>query len=124
MKSAMPGSRIGNVLTLISSLTTAFPPGLFSPASGALWPGFDFLNEKVVLTQAGKELAQGTGALAMGHPAKAVAWLVGKLADRNKGLEAGQVVMTGTLTPILPIEKGATYVAKFSTLGEVTATFL
>jgi 2-keto-4-pentenoate hydratase len=32
--------------------------------------------------------------------------------------------MTGTLTPIWPVEKGATYVAKFSTLGEVTATFL
>jgi 2-keto-4-pentenoate hydratase len=86
--------------------------------------GFDFLNEKVVLTQDGKELAQGTGALAMGHPAKAVAWLAGSLAARGKGLEAGQIVMTGTLTPILPIEKGATYVAKFSTLGEVTASFL
>jgi 2-keto-4-pentenoate hydratase len=86
--------------------------------------GFDFLNEKVVLTQGGKELAQGTGALAMGHPAKAVAWLAGSLADRGKGLEAGQIVMTGTLTPILPIEKGTTYVAKFSTLGEVTASFI
>jgi len=86
--------------------------------------GFDFLNEKVVLTQGGKELAQGTGALAMGHPAKAVAWLAGKLADRGKGLEAGQIVMTGTLTPILPIEKGATYTAKFSTLGDVTVSFL
>lgn len=86
--------------------------------------GFDFLNEKVVLTQGGKELAQGTGALAMGHPAKAVAWLAGSLAGRGKGLEAGQIVMTGTLTPILPIEKSATYVAKFSTLGEVTASFV
>jgi len=85
--------------------------------------GFDFLNEKVVLTQNGKELAQGTGALAMGHPAKAVAWLAGKLADRDKGLEAGQIVMTGTLTPILPIEKGSTYIASFSTLGDVKATF-
>ncbi|MBN1106976.1 MAG: fumarylacetoacetate hydrolase family protein [Deltaproteobacteria bacterium] len=84
----------------------------------------DFLNEKVILTQDGKDLAQGTGALAMGHPANAVAWLAGKLADRGKGLEAGQIVMTGTLTPILPIEKGSTYVAKFSTLGEVTATFV
>jgi 2-keto-4-pentenoate hydratase len=85
--------------------------------------GFDFLNEKVVLTQDGRELAQGTGALAMGHPANAVAWLAAKLADRGKGLEAGQVVMTGTLTPILPIEKGSTYVASFSTLGDVKATF-
>jgi 2-keto-4-pentenoate hydratase len=86
--------------------------------------GFDFLSEKVILTQGGKELAQGTGALAMGHPAKAVAWLAGKLADRGKGLEAGQIVMTGTLTPILPIEKGATYTASFSKLGDVTATFM
>jgi 2-keto-4-pentenoate hydratase len=85
--------------------------------------GFDFLNEKVVLTQNGKELAQGTGNLAMGHPAKAVAWLAGKLTDRGKGLEAGQIVMTGTLTPILPIEKGSTYIASFSTLGDVKATF-
>jgi 2-keto-4-pentenoate hydratase len=86
--------------------------------------GFDFLNEKVVLIQGGKELAQGTGAMAMGHPAKAVAWLAGKLADRNKGLEPGHIVMTGTLTPILPVEKGATYTAKFSSLGEVTVTFV
>jgi len=86
--------------------------------------GFDFLNEKVVLTQGGKELAQGTGAMAMGHPAKAVAWLAGKLADRDKGLEPGQIIMTGTLTPILPVEKGATYTAKFSALGDVTVTFV
>jgi len=32
--------------------------------------------------------------------------------------------MTGTLTPILPIEKGSTYVASFSTLGEVSKTFV
>lgn len=86
--------------------------------------GFDFLNEKVVLTQDGKELAQGTGGLAMGHPANAVSWLAGKLADRGRSLEAGQIVMTGTLTPILPIEKGSTYVASFSTLGDVKATFV
>jgi len=31
--------------------------------------------------------------------------------------------MTGTLTPILPIAQGSTYVATFSTLGEVRMTF-
>jgi 2-keto-4-pentenoate hydratase len=46
-----------------------------------------------------------------------VAWLGGKLADRGKGLEAGQIVMTRTLTPILPIEKGATCTASFSSWG-------
>jgi 2-keto-4-pentenoate hydratase len=84
----------------------------------------DLLDETVVLTQDGAKLAEGKGAMAMGHPANAVSWLAGKLADRGKGLKAGQLVMTGTLTPILPIEKGSTYVASFSTLGEVKKTFV
>lgn len=84
----------------------------------------DLLEETVVLTQDGAKLAEGKGAMAMGHPANAVAWLAAKLADRGKGLEAGQLVMTGTLTPILPIERGSTYVASFSTLGAVRKTFV
>ncbi|MHB0858603.1 MAG: 2-keto-4-pentenoate hydratase [Anaerolineae bacterium] len=84
----------------------------------------DVLEETVVLTQDGIELAKGKGEMAMGHPAKAVAWLAGKLADRGKRLEAGQVVMTGTLTPILPIAKGSVYVARFSTLGAVQMAFV
>ena len=83
----------------------------------------DFPKEEVVLSGGGKELGRGLGVLAMGHPAKAVAWLAGKLAERGRGLEPGQVVMTGTLTPILSVEKTATYKAAFSTLGEVTVTF-
>jgi 2-keto-4-pentenoate hydratase len=59
----------------------------------------------------------------MGHPANAVSWLVNKLADRDRGLKAGQVVMTGTLTPILPIEKGAGYAANFSSMGDIKIRF-
>lgn len=84
----------------------------------------NLLEETVVLTQDGAKLAEGRGAMAMGHPANVVAWLAGKLADRGKGLKAGQLVMTGTLTPIFPIEQGSTYVASFSTLGEVRKTFV
>jgi len=83
----------------------------------------DLLGEAVTLTQDGQQIAQGKGENAMGHPAQAVAWLVGKLAERGKGLLAGQIVMTGTLTPILPIATGSTYVAKYATLGQVVCTF-
>lgn len=84
----------------------------------------DLLGETVVLTQDGNMLAEGKGAAAMGHPANAVAWLVNKLAEREKGLNAGQIIMTGTLTPILPIQKGSVYVATFSTLGQVKKAFV
>jgi len=83
----------------------------------------DLLGESVVLTQDGVPIAEGRGEMAMGHPANAVSWLAGKLADRGKGLEAGQLVMTGTLTPILTIEADSTYEAAFSTLGTVTKAF-
>jgi 2-keto-4-pentenoate hydratase len=79
----------------------------------------DLLNEEVVLTREGRELATGKGEAAMGHPANAVSWLAGKLSDRGRSLKAGELVMTGTLTPILSIEAPALYRATFSTLGVV-----
>jgi 2-keto-4-pentenoate hydratase len=84
----------------------------------------DLLAEAVVLSKDGQAFAEGRGEMALGGPANAVAWLANKLADRGKGLKAGQLVMTGTLTPITPIERGATYMASFSTLGSVEKTFV
>ena len=84
----------------------------------------DLLNETVVLTQDGARIADGKGEMALGHPAKAVAWLAAKLYERGRGLSAGMLVMTGTLTPILPIVTGSAYVGSFSTLGDVEKTFV
>ena len=94
-------------------------PGVWHPVKGV-----NLLTESVRLTQDGRRVAEGRGELAMGHPAKAVVWLADQLAARGRGLKAGQFVMTGTLTPITPIERGSTYVARFSTLGEVNVRFV
>jgi 2-keto-4-pentenoate hydratase len=93
-------------------------PGRWMPVAQV-----DLLNETVTLLQDGKMLAEGKGEMAMGHPAKAVAWLAGKLHERGKELKAGQIIMTGTLTPITPVQKGSQYTARFSTLGQVTVRF-
>jgi 2-keto-4-pentenoate hydratase len=82
------------------------------------------LSEEVILTREGVELARGRGEAAMGHPANAVSWLAGKLADRDRSLKAGELIMTGTLTPILVIEAPAAYEATFSALGVVRKTFV
>lgn len=94
--------------------------------SGAWMPvqDVDLLNERVVLSKDGGAIAEGLGAMALGHPANAVAWLSTKLAERGRGLSAGMVVMTGTLTPILPIIAGASYVGAFSSLGRVQTAFI
>jgi 2-keto-4-pentenoate hydratase len=84
----------------------------------------DLLNETVALLKDGERIAEGRGEMALGHPANAVSWLARRLAERGRGLSAGMVVMTGTLTPITPIERGSTYTGAFSTLGSVTKTFV
>lgn len=83
----------------------------------------DLLTETVVLAKDGVPFAEGKGEMALGNPANAVAWLANKLAARGRGLRAGMVVMTGTLTAITPIERGSTYSGTFSTLGMVEKTF-
>jgi 2-keto-4-pentenoate hydratase len=84
----------------------------------------DLLGETVVLARDGEPFAQGKGEMALGNPANAVAWLANKLAERHRFLAAGMVVMTGTLTPITPIERGSTYTGTFSTLGIVEKRFV
>ncbi len=83
----------------------------------------DLLAETVVLVQDGRQIAEGKGEMALGHPARAVVWLAAKLAERGRRLAAGAVIMTGTLTPIIPIVRGARYIGSFSTLGSVEKTF-
>ena len=83
----------------------------------------DLLGETVKLSKDGEVFAEGKGEMALGHPANAVSWLAGKLAQRDLGLKAGDLVMTGTLTPITPIDTGSTYEGAFSTLGSVTKLF-
>jgi len=84
----------------------------------------DLLSEEVVLAEDGQVIAEGRGEMALGHPQNAVAWLARMLAQRGRDLRAGQLIMTGTLTPITPIERGSVYTATFSTLGTVEKTFV
>jgi 2-keto-4-pentenoate hydratase len=84
----------------------------------------DLLEETVVLARDGQAIAEGRGEMALGGPLNAVAWLANKLAERGRTLKAGQLVMTGTLTPITPIEPGSTYLGTFSTLGIVEKSFV
>lgn len=49
----------------------------------------------------GDEKGSGTGADVMGHPLEAVAWLANTLADHGDRLRAGQIVLTGSVAPVI-----------------------
>jgi 2-oxo-3-hexenedioate decarboxylase len=61
------------------------------------------------------------GGAAMGHPAAAVAWLVGVLGQQGAHLEPGSIVLSGGLTASVPLRRGAAAVAEFDGLGTVEA---
>ncbi len=53
-------------------------------------------------------------------PMGSLAWLVNLAADRGKPLEAGQVVITGSIIATMPIEARETFVFEIDGIGNVT----
>ncbi|MGJ4994845.1 2-keto-4-pentenoate hydratase [Bradyrhizobium sp. HKCCYLS3077] len=66
---------------------------------------------------------QGTGADVLGHPLHALAWLANHLAARGDGLEAGQLVLTGSLVKTVWLKPGDRVRMELDGLGVVEAGF-
>lgn len=65
----------------------------------------------------------GVSAAVMGHPATGVAWLVNKLAAVDVGLEAGQLVLSGSFTRPVSIAAGDVIQADYGPLGAIGVAF-
>lgn len=59
----------------------------------------------------GELVETGRGEEVHGHPLEAVVWLANKLARRGTYLEAGQIIMTGSMTPVHWIDSWPSQVA-------------
>lgn len=82
------------------------------------------LPEAVATLELGGELIDtGKGSAVLGDPAVAVAWLANALADYGTGLEAGQVVMSGSFTSAAFVHTRDTARATISGLGAVSLSF-
>lgn len=85
--------------------------------------GLDLAAEEMTLDVDGEQVS-GSGRAVLGtHPGDAVLWLANTLADFGERIEAGEVVIPGAMARALPIQSGSRAIARFSTLGEVSATF-
>ncbi|MBV9120159.1 MAG: fumarylacetoacetate hydrolase family protein [Chloroflexi bacterium] len=83
--------------------------------------GLDLRLLGMVLEINGEDVATGSGAAVLGHPADSVAWLVNKMAEMNAGgLEAGDLVMAGGLVEAFAVEPGDHLRAEFDHLGPVS----
>lgn len=76
-----------------------------------------------VLRRNGRIVATGAGAAVRGSPLHAATWLANVLLGRGAVLEAGHIILTGSITAAIPVAAGDAVTASFDRLGSVTAQF-
>ena len=64
-----------------------------------------------------------TGAEVLGNPIHSVIWLAGKLVQYGRGLNPGDMIMSGSFTKQYSVSKGDTVRADFTGLGAVDIAF-
>ena len=94
---------------------------------------FDLPGLHVSVTKNGEPLSEGYGNAVQGDPAQAVAWLANTLGAYGVTLNAGDVILSGSLVPLAPAVKGDTFEMVLSdknpaeggrTLGNCVARFV
>ncbi len=71
----------------------------------------------------GVEQGRGRGVDILGAPLKALAWLANLLASQGRGLEAGEIVLLGSVVATQWIDQPATAETEIEGLGRLRATF-
>ena len=76
-----------------------------------------------VMTRNGAVVGTGAGGAVLGSPLSSLVWLANTVGARGVTLEAGQVVLPGSVCAMSPVAAGDTFAASFAGLGSVTARF-
>ncbi len=71
----------------------------------------------------GRPAAEGIGAAALGHPARAVAWLANKLGEFGIRLEPGDIVISGSLARAIRAQAGDLFVVEMFGQPPLTVRF-
>lgn len=79
----------------------------------------DLAAAGMVMEVDGRVESVGSGAACLGHPYRAALWLVRRMAELERPLRAGDILMTGALGPMAAFPPGANAVATIQGLGQV-----
>lgn len=83
----------------------------------------DLLTIDARLYRNGTEVASGRSDAVLGNPVNAVAWLARKVASFGVNLEAGHVILPGSVHRAIDAAAGDDFRAEFDSLGSVELSF-
>jgi len=78
---------------------------------------------EAVLMRDGEKVAEGRSDAVLGNPVTAVAWLADKVAGFGVTLEAGHVILPGSVHRAIDVRPGDAFVADFEGFGSVSLNF-
>lgn len=117
--SRISGWDIGIVDTVADNASSAY----FVLGQGtATLDGYVPAGAEMVMTINGREASTGTGADCLGDPIDALLWVAETAAALGRPLRAGEIVLSGALGPMAPLNAGDVVEARIGGLGTVTAT--
>lgn len=98
--------------------------GLFMVADALIdAAAVDLTTCGMVLWKNGELAATGAGAAALGSPVNCVTWLANVLGAHGVGLKAGEVILSGSLVPLIPIAAGDSLELAIGGIGRLSARF-
>lgn len=119
--SRIEGWRIGIVDTVADNASC----GVFVLGEARADPRqHDLASLLVTVSKNGRPLSQGYGSAVQGSPAEAVAWLANTLGTYGVSLEAGDVVLSGSLVPLEPVVRGDLFEMHLHGIGRCAARFV
>ncbi len=99
--------------------------GIFVIGSGEAEPaGLDLAACKVTVEKNGRPLSEGFGSAVQGSPLEAVAWLANTFGKLGMALEAGEIVLSGSLVPLEPVVPGDKMAMDIPGIGSTSITFV
>ncbi len=83
----------------------------------------DLVTCGMVLWKNGEVIATGAGAAALGSPVNCMTWLANAMGAYGMPLKAGEVILSGSLVPLIPIAPGDHMEVAVGGLGRLAVEF-
>ena len=83
----------------------------------------DLAAVRLEMFKNGKPAGSGLGSAVQGHPAEAVAWLANTLGEFGIPFLAGEIILSGSLAPLVPAMAGDRFELQIGGIGGASLRF-